>query len=884
MTPLSIDFGSVEVGTTSSNYTVTITNSGSSGLYINSTTIIDSNANQFICTPILSNYNIIPRTSVILTLNFKPSSIGQKSARLRIASNDSGGPVNVALTGCGITTPKPDISVVPMSINFGDVLVGIPSAAKTVNVKNEGTANLTIGTLAINNGQFTIFSGDISGNTLVPGASANISLVFTPANLGPQSANLTIPSNDADENPVVVTMSGNGIVPDIAVNPMSIDFEEVLLNTPSAVKDVTVTNEGTANLTIGTLTINNSQFTISGGNISGQTLIPGASANISLVFHPTAAGAQSANLTIPSNDPDENPVRVALLGEGMIPLEPEISVKPGSIDFGDVLADTDSAVKDVTVTNQGTANLTIGTLAINNSQFTIFSGNISGQTLAPGASANISLIFHPTASGAQSANLTIPSNDADENPVTVALTGNGIVPDIAVNPQSIGFGDVLLGTDSEIKTVTVTNEGTANLTIGTLTINNGLFTISSGNISGNTLIPGASANISLVFHPTAADAQSANLTIPSNDPDENPVVVTMSGNGIVPDIAVNPQSIGFGDVLLGTTSAPQTVTVTNQGTANLTIGTLAINNSQFTIFSGNISGNTLIPGASANISLVFHPTAEGAQSADLTIPSNDPAHSTVVITLTGNGKTEPDITVAPTSLDFGFVQVAHPSTPLTVKVTNIGTGKLIISGLEIIDTQFVIIADNITTVAPGGTANITIVFTPAAVGAQSANLTITSNDPDHGTLNVPLSGIGSEGPVAPDIVVTPLVWDFGDVLVGDNSTAQDVTVTNNGTANLIIGTLTISDTHFAIASGNISNQTLGPGASANITLYFAPTAIGPQSGDPDHTVQRPRQRPGHGGFIGQRHRAYRRPSNYQDGQPRPGCLRRKFHLHAKGNE
>ncbi|GAG28053.1 unnamed protein product, partial [marine sediment metagenome] len=81
----------------------------------------------------------------------------------------------------------------------------------------------------------------------------------------------------------------------------------------------TVTNDGTTNLTVSTITITGTdaaEFSIQNDNASNQTLVPGASATFQVVFSPTSTGSKSATLSIPSDDPDEATVNIILSGTG----------------------------------------------------------------------------------------------------------------------------------------------------------------------------------------------------------------------------------------------------------------------------------------------------------------------------------------------------------------------------------------------------------------------------------------------------------------------------------------------------------------------------------------------------------------------------------------
>ena len=107
--------------------------------------------------------------------------------------------------------------------------------------------------------------------------------------------------------------------PQISVTPNSLDFGNVNLGSQSSAQNFTISNTGDTDLAIGTSLITGtdaSEFSIQSNNCQGQTLAPLASCTFKVVFLPTSAGLKSANLSIPSNDPDSPIFAVPLVGEG----------------------------------------------------------------------------------------------------------------------------------------------------------------------------------------------------------------------------------------------------------------------------------------------------------------------------------------------------------------------------------------------------------------------------------------------------------------------------------------------------------------------------------------------------------------------------------------
>ena len=147
--------------------------------------------------------------------------------------------------------------------------------------------------------------------------------------------------------------------------------------------------------------------------------------------------------------------------------------------------------------------------------------------------------FSPVVAGDFTGTITIHSNADNEDPVLVTVTGRGVdpspllIPDIDVS-DSIVFGAIAEG-DSTEQLLTVRNLGDAPLNVSDIVSNNAAFVVSAqpGDAIPFTLDPGASQNILVAFTAPLGSADTTingSLTITSNDPDESPTVVVLSGD------------------------------------------------------------------------------------------------------------------------------------------------------------------------------------------------------------------------------------------------------------------------------------------------------------------------------------------------------------------
>jgi hypothetical protein len=205
----------------------------------------------------------------------------------------------------------------------------------------------------------------------------------------------------------------------------------------------------------------------------------------------------------------------------------------------------------------------------------------------------------------------------------------------------------------------------------------------------------------------------------------------------IPAVTLWPTTLTFGTQLVRTASTPQTVTLTNAGSAPLGgIGIVASAN----FSERNNCGHNLKPGASCTIDVAFRPHRIGTLAGTITITDNA-SNSPQTISLSGVGT---EITLSPSGLNFGDQVVGTTSSPQTVTFTNVGPKAVTILGVGIANAkEFAQTNDCGTSVPAGGACTISVTFTPTGPHSYTGTLEVN----DNGGANpqtVALSGTGTQ--------------------------------------------------------------------------------------------------------------------------------------------
>lgn len=309
-------------------------------------------------------------------------------------------------------------------------------------------------------------------------------------------------------------------------------------------------------------------------------------------------------------------------------------------------------------------------------------------------------------------------------------------------------------------------------------------------------------------------------------------VTTRASITPAPAVSLNPVSLTFANQVISTTSASQSVTLTNNGNASLNVTSISLtgtNPADFTI-SSNTCGTTLAQGNACVVQVAFKPTALASRSANLTFTTNaSTSPDNVTLSGTGISSGSPAATFTPTSVAFGSVKVSQSSGPTPITLKNSGNATMSITAIAITGANSAEFSQTNTcgaTLAANGTCAINVSFTPASIGGKSASVSVSSNtstSPDA----APLTGTG----IAPAVALSSNVANFFNQMVGTTTSIPKLVVlTNTGTAALTVGSVTIAGINAAdFAQSNDCGTSVLAGAFCTITITFSPSVLAGRS-------------------------------------------------------
>ncbi len=875
----SFDFGSEIISTTTPEKVFQLRNAATSPLTVQPIAAPGNTDFKFTrdstcpVAPASSAITVPGGGSCFIGMTFTPTSTGTKETTSIVITDaytstngtDAASPHTLTLNGTG------ELAAITVSVtsgaanllDFGNVQLNpspVPQAA--IYLANAGNTSTTIswsgGSPALNTAgtAFGLVTSGANvttctqGKVVLPqGGNCLIGITFAPATAGLQTNSVTFSDSLGGSHTVNIQGTAVGQGKLSLSTTTTTTFQQFtftqLEGTTSSAQTVTVANLGSGPMTITSLPAfgtNISNFTIlPSSTCAVGTVIPSGSSGNTCVFNvtftaPATPGSSTEDLEVFASL-GNNATGSALVQLSGTSVSGGFLLSPaGPIAFGPVAVGSTVTSAFYSLTNENATSVTFGTMTVpaGPAGYTISSDSCSGQVVTASSECFFEISFAPTSAASFNGNLSLPFTGATGSPYTVAITGSGSAAVVA-NPNPLNF-QAFAGSTS-FQSVTIGNGSASAATITSVSSFTGAGAADysfnfNGCFSGGVgvVLPaaGGTCTIDINFLSPTAGTFTGQFTVSYSIGGiaQTPITVTLNATIPASLVTATPNPLVFSSQTVNTQSQIMSVTLTNNASATqtLNVSTLQISGNDFAIFSPG-SGNcfNVAAGATCTIPIAFTPSAAGARTGTLTITDNSTT-SPHVITLNGTGIAG-SVTATPNPLPFPSTNVGS-SVTLGANLSNttgspITISNIVFTGPYALDKGSNGCSIGQTVSAVTGACVVYIKFTPTgATNTGTATITYGSGS----TIVINLSGTG----VNPVVSVSPLSLTFGAQLVGTQSAAQPVTLTNGTSASI-----SITSTPFTgdfLAGSNTCTGTVLAGANCVVNVAFKPTATGTRTG------------------------------------------------------
>lgn len=474
--------------------------------------------------------------SAPIGVSFAPTALGDRKARVVIASNDPVNPTSyINLIGTGTNSI---LACAPNSLDFGMQQIYQGSKKQTITVSNTGTDTANI--LSIMPGGAKGASFRYNGLQMPPikvppMGSAAIDIIALPLELMALSGNITITTDDPKTPSCVIPVGVTGIGGSCKVDPTFGDYGSVPINSMTP-KTFTISNTGTGPCEVDTVNL------LDMNNVFNITLMPelqnlplvlnpGQMTTFSVTCAPMAATPYTGEVDLDfKGDPQNSHIHVPLDCSGS---QAGFTVSPNTIMFTTTLVGAVAQPQNITIANSGTASLNVKTITLggtNPNQFSVVLPDVPFM-LAGGAMRVVPVSYQPTSGGNHSA--TVVVNADGFMPAQVKLAGVAVSPQLLISPSgTVAFpNDQYVGVTTGVTVDSAGNPagvgGNFPLTIGlkvpgsstipfttitAISSSNPEFTVDLGK-TNTSLKPGDQTSFDVLFTPSQTGARSGVINI-----------------------------------------------------------------------------------------------------------------------------------------------------------------------------------------------------------------------------------------------------------------------------------------------------------------------------------------------------------------------------------
>ena len=303
--PITLSFTSTNVGATSAQQFITVSNTGGITATLGTPTVTPG----FILSANTCTSSLASSVGCTVGIKFQPTASGTVSGSFSIT--DSVGTQTASLTGVGVL-PATD-SLTPLALAFGAQQMNTTSATQRVTLTNSGDSSLLLIAAQIASGDFTVVNS--CGNSLAGNSSCSLLVAYVPKSVGAEAGVLPVSDQYRSQT---VALSGTGVAPPgVSLSPYStIAFAATGVGLTATPQSVTLTNNGGLPLTIQSIAVTGDFAIVAGSNTCSSSLAVGAQCTLQLVFAPTSSAARTGTFTVTDNAAS-SPQGLQLTGTGV---------------------------------------------------------------------------------------------------------------------------------------------------------------------------------------------------------------------------------------------------------------------------------------------------------------------------------------------------------------------------------------------------------------------------------------------------------------------------------------------------------------------------------------------------------------------------------------
>src|SRR6202158_5197990 len=407
-------------------------------------------------------------------------------------------------------------------------------------------------------------------------------------------------------------------------------FAVVVSNTAGTVTSAAATLTVTAAAVAPTITTQPTNQTITSGQAASFTEVAAGTAPLNYQWQKNGASIAGATATSYTT--------------------PATTIADSGATFAAVVSNTAGTVTSAAATLTVTAAAVAPTITTQPTNQTVTAGQTASFTVVAAGTAPLSYQWQRNGAniaGATAATYTTPATTTADSGATfrvvvtnTAGTVTSAAATLTVNAPAIQVSSTLNLSSSVVGTsvsqvLIISNTGTATLGVRQINETGAAFSVSGFSLPVN-VNAGQQTTITVAFLPTSAGPASGTISIVSNAA-TSPISVTLSGTGVAASftLGISPASLSFGNITTGTSSAAQSIAITNTGNSNVSVSQITLTGAGYTMTGGG-APVTLTPSQMITLFVQFGPNVAGTVNGNISIVSNATG-SPATVSLTGTG-------------------------------------------------------------------------------------------------------------------------------------------------------------------------------------------------------------------------------------------------------